>query len=178
VLRGHEEEVQSVAFSPDGRTVLTTGWDEKTARLWEVATGREIATLRHEKAVWSAAFSPDGHTVVTGSLDNTARLWEVSTGNEIATFRHESPVASANFSPDGRTVVTAGSRTVRLWEVATGKEIAALRGYQGWLTGYRVVCCIQPRWPHVDYRLAERRHGAAVGRDERLRNRCPARPRG
>ena len=76
----HERWVYFVAFSPDGRT-LATGSSDNTARLWEVASGKQIAMLRgHENLVKSVAFSPDGRTLATGSSDNTARLWEVATG--------------------------------------------------------------------------------------------------
>jgi WD40 repeat protein len=75
----HEDQVQSVAFSPGGRT-LATGAQDYTARLWEVATGRQITALRHEGPVWSVAFSPDGRTLATGSTDKTVRLWPFAQG--------------------------------------------------------------------------------------------------
>jgi WD40 repeat protein len=120
---GHEKRVPTAAFGPDGRT-LVTGSDDKTARLWEGATGKDIATLRgHEGTVKSAAFSPDGRTLVTGSVDKAARLWEVATGKEIAVLRgHEGAVWSVAFSPDGGTVVTGGGEgNVILWELSAGK---------------------------------------------------------
>jgi WD40 repeat protein len=68
-----------VAFSSDGRTALTGSWD-KTARLWDVGTGKPLGpALAHEGSLYVGAFSPDGKTLVTGSDDHTARLWEVPT---------------------------------------------------------------------------------------------------
>jgi WD40 repeat protein len=68
----------SAAFSPDGKRVVTASFD-KTARLWDAASGKEIAVLKgHTNQVQSAAFSPDGKRVVTASSDNTARLWDVA----------------------------------------------------------------------------------------------------
>jgi WD40 repeat protein len=78
--------VNSVAFSPDGQRVLTGSWD-KTARLWDASTGKEIRRFEgHSESVESVAFSRDGKWVVTGSGDKTARLWEVPTGKEILRF--------------------------------------------------------------------------------------------
>ncbi|MBK8177137.1 MAG: hypothetical protein IPK66_18340 [Rhodospirillales bacterium] len=130
----HAAGLSSAAFSPDGRTVVTAAKDD-TARLWDVASEKQIAVLHHTGPVVSAAFSPDGRTVVTASADKTARLWNAQTGKEIvALLGHADEVSSAAFSPDGRTIVTAShDRTARLWEVATGKEIAVLRGHEGWL---------------------------------------------
>ena len=69
----------SAAFSPDGKRIVTAS-EDKTARLWDAATGKQIGEpLRgHEGAVMSAAFSPDGKRIVTASADNTARLWDAA----------------------------------------------------------------------------------------------------
>jgi hypothetical protein len=129
---GHDGSVQSSAFSPDGSRIVTASAD-KTARIWDAATGTESAVLRgHEDTVWSAAFSPDGSRIVTPSNDKTARIWEAATGMQSAVLRgHEAAVNSAAFSPDGSRIVTASwDRTARIWEAATGKESAVLRGHE------------------------------------------------
>jgi WD40 repeat protein len=122
-----------MAFGPDG-TWLATASDDDTARLLEVATGREAMRLQHEGSVCALAFSPDGTLLATGSHDGKARLWEVATGRERAHMRPRDPMASAlvvAFSPDGTMLATdAGEPTatrehgtpVRLREVATGRE--------------------------------------------------------
>jgi dipeptidyl aminopeptidase/acylaminoacyl peptidase len=69
--------VSSAAFSPDGQRIVTASAD-KTARIWDAATGKPIGELRgHDSAVRSAAFSPDGKRIVTASFDKTARIWDV-----------------------------------------------------------------------------------------------------
>ena len=72
--------VRSVAFSPDGKQVVS-GSNDETVRLWDAATGAALQTLEgHTDAVNSVAFSPDGKQVVSGSWDKTVRLWDVATG--------------------------------------------------------------------------------------------------
>jgi hypothetical protein len=132
ILSGHEDAARSAAFSPDGRRIVTASFD-KTARIWDAATGREIAVLRgHGDGVFSAAFSPDGTRIVTASWDRTARIWDAATSQEIAILRSpHGRMVSATFSPDGTRIVTASvgpDKTARIWDAATGKEIAVLRG--------------------------------------------------
>jgi len=101
VLQGHTNEVQSVAFSPDG-SLLATASDFNTACLWEVDSGRTRATFQgHESTVPSVAFSPDGSLLATGSADGTTRLWDVADGRcvLILVAIGEARVA---FTPDGR----------------------------------------------------------------------------
>jgi WD40 repeat protein len=131
LLKGHTLFVQSAAFSPDGKRVVTASGDH-TARLWDAQSGKEIAVLKgHTGEVVSAAFSPDGKRVVTASDDQTARLWDAESGTEIAVLKgHMDRVLSAVFSPDGRRVVTPShDDTVRLWDAESGKEIAVLKGH-------------------------------------------------
>ena len=112
----------------------STASADKTARIWDVATFKEIAVLRgYEDNVPSAAFSPDGVSVVTASYAKTPRIWHVATAREIEVLRgHEDGVPSAVFSPDGTRIVTASwDKTARIWDVATATEIAVLRGHEG-----------------------------------------------
>src|SRR5262249_23068791 len=120
ILRAHTNAVVSAQFSRDGRTALTCSWD-KTARLWDVASGRELRTLRgHEDGVVSAQFSPDGTLALTASDDRTARLWDLARGKELRILRgHDNALGGAQFSPDGKMVLTVSDdKTARLWDVA------------------------------------------------------------
>lgn len=87
VQLGHSDDVNSVAFSPDGWYALS-GSNDKTLKLWDIATGREIRTFKgHSKMVYSVAFSPDGRYALSGSWDSTLKLWDIATGREIRAFK-------------------------------------------------------------------------------------------
>jgi tRNA A-37 threonylcarbamoyl transferase component Bud32 len=133
---GHTGEGVIVAFSPDGKRVLTGSWDS-TARVWDAQTGQQMALLKgHTGRVRSVAFSPDGKRVLTGSHDRTARLWDAQTGQEKAILKgHTDRVVSVvAYSPDGKRVLTGSEdRTARLWDASTGQEKAILNGHTGWV---------------------------------------------
>ncbi len=124
---------RSAAFSPDGQRIVTASGDE-TARVWNAATGQQLAKLEgHTDHVVSAAFSPDGQRIVTASEDETARVWNAATGQQVAKLEgHTGAVYSAAFSPDGQRIVTASEdKTARVWNAATGQQLAKLDGHTG-----------------------------------------------
>ncbi len=130
VQLGHSDSVNSVAFSPDGLTVVS-GSSDNALKLWDVASGRELRTLNgHGYMIMSVAFSPDGRTIVSGSR-NRITLWDVASGRELRTLNgHNWNVMSVAFSPDGRTVVSGSKdKTLKLWDVASGQVLRTLSGH-------------------------------------------------
>ncbi|HWZ62471.1 MAG TPA: WD40 repeat domain-containing protein [Steroidobacteraceae bacterium] len=116
--------VRTVAFSPDGREVVTSS-TAGVARVWDLGTGKELLALRHEDVVADAGFSPDGRRIVTASKDHSARLWDAATGRELARFGHDAAVTQAAFSPDGREIVTASDDgTAGVWDATDDLAIA------------------------------------------------------
>lgn len=132
VLKGHADQkmvfshgrvlaapqVDELAFSPDGK-VLATASHDKTVKLWEVATGKELTTLRgHTTWVRTVAFAPDSQTVASGDEDGVVKVWGASTAKEQATFHayEAGGVGSVVFSPDGKVLATSGPGPVKLWE--------------------------------------------------------------
>jgi WD40 repeat protein/tetratricopeptide (TPR) repeat protein/tRNA A-37 threonylcarbamoyl transferase component Bud32 len=120
ILRGHSRGIiLSVAFSPDGKRIVSACQEDHTVKVWDALTGAELTTLKHADVVISAVFSIDGKRVISGCRDKTARVWDATTGAELLTLRAESGVTTVAFDPDGKTIAagTFDGRVV-LWESA------------------------------------------------------------
>jgi serine/threonine protein kinase len=121
----HQDAVESVAFGPDAARILTASRD-KTAKLWDAASGKLLASFAHQGRVFQGVFSPDGTRILTASADRTAKLWDATSGKLITSFDHQDEVNHATFSPDGTRILTASAdNSAKLWDAASGKLIAS-----------------------------------------------------
>ena len=122
-----------VLSPPDGATLASGGgYEDRTVKLWDVATRTEIATLEgHEYEINAVAFSPDGSTLASGSGGSRTLLWDVGTRTQIVTLPATNTVWSVAFSPDGKSLVSGSYRSVELWNLTTKQRSANLRGHTG-----------------------------------------------
>jgi WD40 repeat protein len=131
VLAGHRDPLYTAAYSPDG-TRIVTGSVDKTARIWDVRTGIELAVLANGATVTSANYSPDGTRIVTTSTtDKSARIWDARTGIQLVVLTgHGNSLFNAAYSPDGAHIVTASADlTARIWDATTGVQVTTLAGH-------------------------------------------------
>jgi len=121
----HDDQVWSVALSPDGKR-LASGGEDLAGRIWDAATGKELLALKgHTKWINAVAFSSDGKRLATASGDKTTKVWDTETGEEIATLiGHQTRVNAVVFSPDGKRLFTASDDSlVKVWDTTSGHEI-------------------------------------------------------
>lgn len=139
----HKGAVNSLAFSPDGKTIASGGGKKESSdfsvKLWDVQSGNLKQTLKdHNDDVTVLAFSPDGKTIASGSggfsesPDNSVKLWDTATGSLKQDFALPERAGFVKFSPDGTNILTStigkGGYNISLWDVANGKELQKVNG--------------------------------------------------
>jgi WD40 repeat protein len=133
----HPGGATAVAFSTDGRTLLSAGYDG-VVRLWDMASHRQAGELRGaEGPLWALAVAPDGSRVAAAGEDGMVRIWKLDGRSPPLVLRgHERNVWEVEFSPDGKTLASGSfDRTARLWDVETGRSMKVLRGHQQAVVG-------------------------------------------
>jgi len=126
--------VRTIAFSPDGSTLLTGSLDgtpDSVLRLWNIETGLQVRQFAgHRGWISRVAFAQDGKRAISSSWDQTVRIWDVGEGVEVRRFTHPSKIESAALSRDGRHVLSGGhDGTARLWDSDTGAELLRVQAH-------------------------------------------------
>ena len=139
VQMGHAAFVSAIAFSPDGQLVVTASWD-KTIKLWDVATRRELRSFEgHTGFVLAVAFSPNGKLLASGGSDTLVKIWDVEKGHEVRTIDgHKGDIRTLAFDIDGTRLAVGGDipngsskaaeidDTMEIFDVATGRVLRKL----------------------------------------------------
>lgn len=133
----HEGGATSVEFSPDGAWMVTGGYDG-TARMWDLASGKLLKTLRGTTGtIWSLDISPDGNRIATAGEDKIIRLWDVASGSVVAKLSgHELNIWEVRFSPDGARLASGSfDASVRIWDAASGRPLQTARDHDQAVVG-------------------------------------------
>jgi WD40 repeat protein len=140
VLQGHNLQVTSVTFSPDGKRLASGSYDA-TVKIWDAQTSPKPLTIHGAAAssVASVAFSPDGKHLVLGGGDRSGsgpgelKVWNAQTGKEIVSLQgHTAKVTTVAYSPDGKRLASgSGDKTVKVWDAQTGRELLTFKKHSG-----------------------------------------------
>ena len=136
-LPGDTEQIHTLVFSPDGRTLISSDI-EGTTQLWDVDTGTSRSIIKgNEDRVRALELSPDGKYFATGYSDGNAQLWDINAEAQQTVPRqvfkgHRHPISTLAFSPDGKTLLTTSeSGNIRAWDTETGKKRFTITGHIG-----------------------------------------------
>jgi WD40 repeat protein len=129
---GHGANISALAFSPDGKYVVTAS-EDSTLKLWDPNTGAEVRTLRgHSNIVTAVAMSGDGTKIASASLDHTLRVWDAATGGVLASFKGPTPsVYLLKITPDSESLITAETVAIgtvlRVWDIKTVQQTRVIK---------------------------------------------------
>lgn len=126
ILAAHADLIYDLTFSPDNKLLATTGYD-RLIKLWDVATGKEVRTLKdHSDTVYALSFGPDSKLLASGAADRAVKVWDVATGKRLYTLGESTDwIYAVAWSPDGRQLAAAGvDKSIRVWEAtASGGKL-------------------------------------------------------
>ena len=138
-LKGHSEAIYAVAFTPDGKYVVS-GSGDRTIKVWDSATGKDLKSYGgssgHQNLVLSVSIRADGSLIASGGADNKAMLWDFPSSSPLRNIAKSEGVRTLAVTPDG-TKVAGGDKDghVKIWNGADGKELFKLDGHSGSVTG-------------------------------------------
>jgi WD40 repeat protein len=132
-IRGHTARVSCVAYSPDGKRIVS-GSGDGTLKVWDADRAETISLKGHTGQVLCVAYSPDGKRIVSSSGDQTLRVWDADRGSEVLSLKgHTSWVSCVAYSPDGKRIVSgSGDQTLRVWDM--DKVTETLKGHTARVT--------------------------------------------
>jgi WD40 repeat protein len=131
ILTGHTNPVFAVAVTPDGLHAISGSFD-KTLKVWDIETGRELHTLTgHTSGVIALAMTTDGLHAISGSLDKTLRVWNLVSGQELHTLAgHTHGIIAVAVTPDScRVIFGSMDKTLKIWDLVNNRELHTLKGH-------------------------------------------------
>ncbi|MGA1622435.1 MAG: WD40 repeat domain-containing protein [Synechocystis sp.] len=131
-LVGHTEKVSSMAFSPDGKTLVSVSGGDRTVRVWDVESGKLLATLADNIGpTTSVVFTPDGRQFITGAIggDRTIKFWDAETFDLLKTSAKQPGfINGLAVTPNDINLVAAVRNFVKIWDLTSGKEVHFTKG--------------------------------------------------
>lgn len=128
---GHLGAVLAVAWSPDGKRIVS-GSADTSVQAWNANDGSGVLIYRgHSDWVWSVAWSPDGRRIASGSADSVVQVWNASNGGNVFSYRdHTDVIRAVAWSPSGQRIASGGyDKTVQVWDAVDGSHILTYRGH-------------------------------------------------